>query len=355
MLIKKHNILKRLELKMKVSVFYLSLFILPISAMAIDKNNFRLVIHGGAGDIISKSVSYDIQKEHEAKLTEALQAGYDILSKGGDSLDAVQAAVIIMEDSPLYNAGRGSSLTVDNKVELDASIMEGRDHKAGAVAGVSNIKNPIMAAYKVMTKSPYVMMGGVGAEQFAQSEGLDIVDPSYFIIESRIEQLKKVKEISHKIDQEKGVDAALYQDPLMYDYKYGTVGAVAVDIRGNLAAATSTGGSTNKHYGRIGDSPIIGAGTYADNNTIAISTTGLGEVFIRALAAYDVAAQIKYRNTPLAEAAVNTLNSVKDMGGSGGIIAVDNQGNFVMQFNTKGMFRGTIGPDGVPQVAMFGP
>lgn len=342
------------SLKYQTNVFLLLaiIFVFPSEA---QQNNFRLVIHGGAGDITSKLVSPEIQKEHEAKLTEALQAGYDILSKGGDSLDAVQAAVIIMEDSPLYNAGKGSSLTVDNKVELDASIMDGRDHKAGAVAGVSKIKNSIMAAYKVMTKSPYVLMGGVGAEQFAAAEGLDIVDPSYFIIESRIEQLKRVKEISHKIDQEKGIDAALFQDPLMYDYKYGTVGAVAVDIRGNLAAATSTGGSTNKHYGRIGDSPIVGAGTYADNNTIAISTTGLGEVFIRAVAAYDVAAQIKYRDTPLAEAAMNTLNSVKDMGGSGGIIAVDNKGNFVMQFNTKGMFRGTIGSDGIPQVAMFGP
>ncbi len=331
------------------------LFIFFTSVGLSEENNFRLVIHGGAGDITEKLISPEQKKEHEAKLTEALQAGYDILSKGGDSLDAVQAAVIIMEDSPLYNAGKGSSLTVDNKVELDASIMDGRDHKAGAVAGVSKVKNPIMAAYKVMTKSPYVLMGGVGAEQFAAAEGLDIVDPSYFVIESRVEQLKRVKEISHKIDQEKGVDAALYQDPLMYDYKYGTVGAVAVDIRGNLAAATSTGGSTNKHYGRIGDSPIVGAGTYADNNTIAISTTGLGEVFIRAVAAYDVAAQMKYRDTPLAEAAMNTLNSVKDMGGSGGIIAVDNKGNFVMQFNTKGMFRGTIGSDGIPQVAMFGP
>ncbi|WP_336194114.1 isoaspartyl peptidase/L-asparaginase [Providencia stuartii] len=320
-----------------------------------NQSDIRLVIHGGAGDITEKLMSPERQKEHEAKLTEALQAGYNILSKGGDSLDAVQAAVIIMEDSPLYNAGKGASLTVDNKVELDASIMDGRDHKAGAVAGVSKVKNPIMAAYRVMTKSPYVMMGGVGAEQFAQAEGLDIVDPSYFIIESRVEQLKKVKEISHKIDQEKGLDAALYQDPLLYDFKYGTVGAVAVDSRGNLAAATSTGGSTNKHYGRIGDSPIVGAGTYADNNTIAISTTGLGEVFIRSVAAYDVVAQIKYRDTPLAEAAMNTLNTVKGMGGSGGIIAVDNKGNFVMQFNTKGMFRGTIGSDGTPQVAMFAP
>lgn len=211
------------SLKYQTNVFLL-LAIIFVFPSAAQQNNFRLVIYGGAGDITSKLVSPEIQKEHEAKLTEALQAGYDILSKGGDSLDAVQAAVIIMEDSPLYNAGKGSSLTVDNKVELDASIMDGRDHKAGAVAGVSKIKNPIMAAYKVMTKSPYVLMGGVGAEQFAAAEGLDIVDPSYFIIESRIEQLKRVKEISHKIDQEKGIDAALFQDPLMYDYKYGTVG-----------------------------------------------------------------------------------------------------------------------------------
>ena len=250
---------------------------------------------------------------------------------------------VAIEDSPLYNAGKG------------ASIMDGRTHKAGAVAGVSNIKNPILAAYKVMTKSPYVMMGGVGAEEFAKSEGLEIVDPSYFITEFRSEQLKKAKEISHKIEQEKGIEAALFVDPLMYDYKYGTVGAVAIDIKGNLAAATSTGGSTNKHYGRIGDSPIIGAGTYADNNTIAISTTGLGEVFIRSVAAYDVTAQIKYRELPLAEAAINTLNTVRDMGGSGGIIAIDKDGNYIMQFNTQGMFRGTIGYDGIPQIAIYGP
>lgn len=335
-----------------IVIFLFLLFVTPF--VFAENNYFRLVIHGGAGDITEQNISEELKKEHEKKLTEALQAGYTILSQGGDSIDAVQAAVMVMEDSPLYNAGKGASLTVDNKVELDASIMDGRDHKAGAVAGVSHIRNPIMAAYKVMTKSPYVMMGGIGAEEFAQAEGLDIVEPSYFIIESRTEQLKKVKEISQKVEQEKGVNAALYQDPLMYDYKYGTVGAVAVDIRGNLAAATSTGGTTNKHYGRIGDSPIIGAGTYADNNTIAISTTGLGEAFIRTVAAYDVAAQIKYRQTPLAEAAKNTLNSVQEMGGAGGMIAVDNKGNFIMQFNTKGMFRGTIGQDGVPQVAIYG-
>ncbi|MER5139646.1 isoaspartyl peptidase/L-asparaginase family protein [Providencia stuartii] len=342
----------------KILALFLSFFILlfPFSfAMSQQNNNFRLLIHGGAGDITEKSLIPQLQKEHELKLKEALQAGYEILSKGGDSIEAVQAAVIIMEDSPLYNAGKGASLTTDNKVELDASIMDGRDHTAGAVVGVSNIKNPIIAAYKVMTKSPYVMMGGTGAEQFAKAAGLELVDPSYFIIESRLEQLKKVKEISHKIDQEKGLNAALFEDPLLYDYKYGTVGAVAVDSRGNVAAATSTGGSTNKHYGRIGDSPIIGAGTYADNNTVAISTTGLGEVFIRGVAAYDVVAQIKYSNTPLAEAVMNTLNSVKNMGGTGGIIAIDSKGNFVMQFNTKGMFRGTIGQDGIPQVAIFGP
>ncbi|MEQ5322472.1 isoaspartyl peptidase/L-asparaginase [Providencia rettgeri] len=342
--------------KLSTFLFFILYFLFFFSSLAFSKSdtNFRLVIHGGAGDITERLLTLELQKEHEEKLKEALQAGYSILAQGGDSIDAVQAAVIVMEDSPLYNAGKGASLTTDNKVELDASIMDGRDRKAGAVAGVSNVKNPIMAAYKVMTKTPYVMMGGTGAEQFAKSEGLDIVDESYFITEKRSEQLKKVKEISRKLDQEKGINASLFIDPLMFDYKYGTVGAVAVDSRGNVAAATSTGGSTNKHYGRIGDSPIIGAGTYADNNTVAISTTGLGEVFIRGVAAYDVVAQMKYGNTPLAEATMNTLNSVKDMGGTGGIIAVDNKGNFVMQFNTKGMFRGMIDQDGVSQVAMFG-
>ncbi|WP_171830877.1 isoaspartyl peptidase/L-asparaginase family protein [Providencia stuartii] len=337
------------------NIFVNSIFIylfLFSGAWAKDAS-FRLVIHGGAGDINEQNISAEFKKEHEIKLTEALQAGYDILSKGGDSIDAVQAAVIVMEDSPLYNAGKGASLTTDNKVELDASIMDGRTRKAGAVAGVSNVKNPIMVAYKVMTKTPYVMMGGVGAEQFAKSEGLDIVDPSYFMTEQRIEQLNKVKEISRKIDHEKGANASLFVDPLMYDYKYGTVGAVAIDIRGNLASATSTGGSTNKHYGRIGDSPIIGAGTYADNNTIAISTTGLGEVFMRSVAAYDVAAQIQYKGVSLSDATTNTLNTVSALGGTGGIIAIDKNGHFIMQFNTKGMFRGTIAEDGIPQVSIL--
>lgn len=350
-----NNLAKKIKsTKYTFSIIFLSTIIFSSSTTA-QKNNFRLVIHGGAGDITEKLLSPELQKEHEEKLKEALQAGYTILAQGGDSVDAVQAAVIVMEDSPLYNAGKGASLTTDNKVELDASIMDGRTRKAGAVAGVSNVRNPIMAAYRVMTKSPYVMMGGAGAEQFAKSEGLDIVDPSYFITEKRAEQLKKVKEISHKIDQEKGINAALFVDPLMFDYKYGTVGAVAIDKKGNLASATSTGGSTNKHYGRIGDSPIIGAGTYADNNTIAISTTGLGELFIRSVAAYDVAAQIKYKGITLSEASTNILNTVHNMGGAGGLIAIDKDGNYVMDFNTKGMFRGTIAQDGVPFVEIYGP
>ncbi|ELX8379860.1 isoaspartyl peptidase/L-asparaginase family protein [Providencia vermicola] len=344
---KKLNLFKYISGSILLSAILLAF---PSSA---QKNNFRLVIHGGAGDITEQHITIEQKKAHEEKLTEALQAGYGILAQGGDSVDAVQAAVIVMEDSPLYNAGKGASLTTDNKVELDASIMDGRTRKAGAVAGVSNVKNPIMAAYKVMTKTPYVMMGGVGAEQFAKSEGLDIVDPTYFMTEQRVEQLNKVKEISRKIDHEKGANAALFVDPLMYDYKYGTVGAVAIDTRGNLASATSTGGSTNKHYGRIGDSPIIGAGTYADNKTIAISTTGLGEVFMRSVAAYDVAAQIQYQGLPLSEAGMNTLNTVRNLGGTGGLIAIDKNGNFIMQFNTKGMFRGTIAEDGIPQVAIF--
>jgi beta-aspartyl-peptidase (threonine type) len=258
-----------------------------------------------------------------------------------------------MEDSPLFNAGKGAVFTHEGKNEMDASIMDGSNRKAGAVAGVTNIKNPINAAYAVMTKSPHVMMVSKGAEQFAAEQGLEIVDPSYFRTDFRWQQLQKAKEKEKVVLDHDGKTAALFIDPMMYDYKYGTVGAVALDKNGNIAAGTSTGGMTNKRFGRVGDSPIIGAGNYADNNTVAVSATGSGEMFIRTATAHNIAAQVKYNKTPIDQAARNALDEVKELNGSGGVIVLDKTGNYAMEFNSEGMYRGTIGNDGKPQVAIY--
>ncbi|MFB0770615.1 isoaspartyl peptidase/L-asparaginase family protein [Proteus cibi] len=323
------------------------------SVFANTDSPIRLVIHGGAGTITKDTITPEQEKEYKEKLTEALNAGYAVLNSGGTSIEAVQKSINVMEDSPLFNAGKGAVFTHDGRNELDASIMDGKTRKAGAVAGVTTVKNPINAAIAVMEKSPHVMMVSNGADLFAKEQGLTIVDPSYFRTEHRWQQLQKAIEKEQVVLDHDGKTAALFVDPMMYDYKYGTVGAVALDQHGNLAAGTSTGGMTNKRYGRVGDSPIIGAGNYADNETVAVSATGSGEMFIRTLTAFNIAAQVKYKNLPLEEAAQNALDEVKAINGSGGVIVLDKTGNYTMSFNSEGMYRGTIGNDGKPVVAIY--
>jgi beta-aspartyl-peptidase (threonine type) len=290
-----------------------------------------IVIHGGAGTITRENMSPEKEKAYHEKLGEALDSGYAVLERGGKSIDAVIAAIKIMEDSPLFNAGKGAVFTHDGRNELDASIMDGGNLMAGAVAGVTTIKNPITAAHSVMQNSDHVMLMGRGAELFAEEQGLDIVSPSYFFDSIRYNQLLKA------LDSEKQNRAAANAG----DQKFGTVGCVALDQFGNLAAGTSTGGMTNKKYGRVGDSPIIGAGTYANNLTCAVSATGWGEYFIRLAVAHDVAALMEYTDLTVKAAADSVImKKLPRLGGDGGVIALDRQGNFSMTFCTAGMYRG---------------
>lgn len=318
-------------------------------------SKITLVIHGGAGTITRKSMTPEKEKAYKETLNKALQAGYAVLKKGGTSLDAVEATVRVMEDSPLFNAGKGAVFTNAGKNELDASIMDGKTLKAGAIAGVTTIKNPISTARMVMEKSEHVLMTGKGAEQFAKEKGAEIVDPSYFYTEQRYQQLQKIKqEEKTQLDHSEDKGSLDEEQPIFEGKKFGTVGAVALDQFGNLAAATSTGGMTNKRYGRVGDSPIIGAGTYADNQTCAVSATGHGEYFIRAVVAYDVAALMAYKGLPVKEAAEEVvMKKLVKMGGEGGIIALDKEGNIAMPFNSEGMYRGYIKADGTSEVLIY--
>jgi beta-aspartyl-peptidase (threonine type) len=279
---------------------------------------YGLVIHGGAGTITREKMSPEKEAEYRGKITEALTVGYEILEKGNSSLDAVEAVVRIMEDSPLFNAGKGAVFTNAGTNELDASIMDGSTLQAGAVAGVKTVKNPISAARKVMEKTWHVMLSGDGADHFAAEQGLEIVDNNYFYTERRWNALKKAQE----------------------EEKHGTVGCVALDKKGNIAAGTSTGGLTNKRWGRVGDTPIIGAGTYANNETCGVSGTGQGEYFIRGNIAYDVSALMIYRSLTVNDAAGQVIDKLSGRGGRGGLIAMDKNGNIAMSFNTEGMYRG---------------
>ena len=288
-----------------------------ISGPENDKIDFAIAIHGGAGTITRKNMTPEKESGYRSKLEEALNTGYSILEKGGLSLDAVEATIRIMEDSELFNAGKGAVFTNAGTNELDASIMDGSNLKAGAVAGVKTVKNPISAARKVMEETWHVMLSGDGADLFAKEQNLEIVDPIYFYTQRRWDSLKKIQ-----------------------SEKHGTVGCVALDKNGNLAAGTSTGGLTNKQWGRIGDSPIIGAGTYANNKTCAVSGTGQGEYFIRGNVAYDISAIMEYENLSVGKAARKVISKLSDLGGEGGVIAVDSHGNISMPFNTAGMYRG---------------
>lgn len=306
-----------------------------------------LVIHGGAGTITRASMSPEAEAQYRAALELALRTGQALLAKGSSSLDAVEATIRVLEDNPLFNAGKGAVFTHDGKNELDASIMDGRTKAAGAVAGVTIIRNPISAARAVMEKSEHVMMVGRGAELFATSVGLEIVDPQYFWTERRW------KSLQDELVKEQGKKPQASLDPPEIR-KFGTVGAVAVDRNGNLAAGTSTGGMTNKKYGRVGDAPIIGAGTYADNESVAVSGTGHGEFFIRWTVAYDIAALVKYRGMSVADAANEVIHKkLEPVKGEGGVIVLDAKGNFAMPFNSEGMYRGWIGADGVPHVLIY--
>ncbi|MEP0368089.1 MAG: isoaspartyl peptidase/L-asparaginase [Cyclobacteriaceae bacterium] len=304
----------------------------PKEEFAIGKK-VVLVIHGGAGNINRDRMTPESDSAYRAALELSLKEGYQILMNGGESCEAIIKAINLMEDNPLFNAGVGAVLTSEGENELDASIMRGSDKNAGAVAGVKTIKNPIDAAYSVMTSSEHVMFSGAGADRFAAEQGLETVDSGYFKTEKRIKSLERVQ----KLEKE-----------------HGTVGAVALDEFGNLCAATSTGGMTNKKWGRIGDSPIIGAGTYADNVTCGVSCTGHGEYFIRSVTAYDVSAMMEYKGYPIAQAADAVIQKTLNLGGTGGLIALDTAGNVAMPFSTTGMFRGYITEDGKVTVKIYG-
>jgi L-asparaginase / beta-aspartyl-peptidase len=285
-----------------------------------------IAIHGGAGVLRADKPG----ARHRGVLEQALDTGYQILKKNRSSLDAVAATVVVLEDSPLFNAGRGSSFNTDGEIEMDASIMDGAALRAGAVAAVRRIRNPVLAARAVMEKSRHVLLAGRGAERFARKQGLKLELAEYFHTEKRLRALRKK----------------------LHNY-HGTVGAVALDADGNLAAATSTGGYTGKMPGRVGDSPLIGAGTYADNRACAVSGTGLGEAFIRAAVAYDVCARMRYGGATLAAAAAAALKAVATLGADGGLIAVDRRGNVAMPFNSEGMFRACIDRGGRRRIAIF--
>lgn len=311
--------------------------------------NFGIVIHGGAGTIRKENMSDSLETAYNEKLEEAIRTGHEILANGGTALEAVQRTINVMEDSPLFNSAKGAVFTNEGKNELDASIMDGETLNAGAVAGVTNVKNPINLAYEVMVNSEHVLLSGRGAEQFAKEQGLEIVDPEYFYTEKRFKSMERARER----EKEKNNKTAFY-DPLIKDEKFGTVGCAALDKNGNLAAGTSTGGMTNKKYNRIGDAPIIGAGTYANNKTCAVSSTGWGEFFIRGVIAYDISAMMEYKDVSLQEAATEVIQKkLPELGGNGGIIAIDHQGNIAMEFNTAGMFRASMNKDGELKTGMY--
>ena len=303
-----------------------------------------LVIHGGAG-VIKHDMNPAREKAVRAALTQALQNGYAQLKAGKPAMDAVTAAITVLENDPNFNAGKGAVFTHDGKNELDAAVMDGYTLKAGAIAGVHRVKNPILLARAVMEKSQHVMLAGDGAEAFAKEAGIELVDPAYFRTEERWQQLQKALKEDAEHRQHEDVETAKH---------FGTVGAVALDAQGRLAAGTSTGGMTNKRWGRIGDSPLIGAGTYA-NNGCAVSGTGWGEFYIRTVAAHEICMRVTQMRVPLKRAAAEVINQeIPSMGGNGGAIALDAQGNVAMPFNTDGMFRGWIGEDGKPHVAIYG-
>ena len=301
-----------------------------------EQPEWRLVIHGGAGVILRENLTPEREAAYTAALETALEAGADVLRNGGSAVDAVQAAVIPMEDDPLFNAGHGAVFTAAAEHELDASIMSGAERDAGAVAGVKRVKNPILAARAVMDQSEHVMFAGAGADRFAESVGLELVDNTYFDTEGRRQSLERVLRERSRTDAD----------------RHGTVGAVAIDSEGNLAAATTTGGMTAKAAGRIGDSPLIGAATYAENGVCAVSATGHGEYFIRVAVAKTICARVELAGENIGAAAQSALDQVAELGGDGGVVVIGGNGQYEYVFNSKGMYRGMIDPDGM-ETAIF--
>ncbi len=313
-----------------------------------------IAIHGGAGAITRAAMSAEKEQQYRQQLHAIVTAGQQILATGGSALDAVTEAVRLLEECPLFNAGKGAVFTHQGTHELDASIMDGRTLDVGAVAGVNHIRNPILAARKVMENSPHVLFIGAGAEAFAAEQGLREVAPEFFSTPELWEQLQRALSSQQMVLDHDGAAQSHSDDPLDPDRKFGTVGAVALDLQGNLAAATSTGGMTNKQVGRVGDSPLVGAGCYANNETVAVSCTGTGEVFIRTLAAYDVSAQMEYGGRSLQQATANVIHDkVQELEGSGGLIAVDSHGNVALPFNSEGMYRGFAYVGGEVEVAIY--
>ncbi|MEO7962056.1 MAG: isoaspartyl peptidase/L-asparaginase [Ginsengibacter sp.] len=310
-----------------------------------------IAIHGGAGTIVKDDMTPELETAYRQALQEALDAGYGVLENGGTAVNAVKAAVVVLEDNPLFNAGKGSVFTKKGLNEMDAAIMDGYSLNAGAIAGVRNIRNPVELAEEVMLHSGHVFLSGKGANDFAIKQGIKLEPDDYFYSEYRYDQWREIRDsdlyqLDHKNDTLVG---------LMKDKKFGTVGAVACDEEGNIAAATSTGGMTNKRYGRIGDSPMIGVGTYANNKTCAVSCTGHGEIFIKAVAAYDVSCLMEYKNLSLQEACEEVvLKKLVAMNGEGGLIGIDSSGNVAMVFNSAGMYRATKNNSGENVVAIYG-
>jgi beta-aspartyl-peptidase (threonine type) len=341
---------------MKNLIALIALALLPAAAVAQDaappEPKWSIAIHGGAGTLNRDAMTPDKRAEYEAALQVALDAGAKVLAEGGSAMDAIKAAIIPMEDSPLFNAGKGAVFTWDGTNELDASIMDGRDRSAGAVAGVKTVKNPILLADSVRTASPHVMLMGAGAEAFAAEQGFAVTPPEYFATPFRREALERLK--AEKLSA------------LDVDHKFGTVGAVALDQNGNMAAGTSTGGMTGKRWGRVGDAPIIGAGTYADNRACAVSATGWGEYFLRVGVANAICTRLMLERRFQAEngyalpyeyaqtLATDVMDEVKDLGGDGGVILITPEGHAIFSFNTSGMYRGRATSDGVNEVAIFG-
>lgn len=317
---------------------------------------FKIVVHGGAGTIRKEDMTAELETAYISGLETALLAGYKVLEKGGNAVDAVRAATVSLEDNILFNAGRGSVFAKDGSQEMDASIMDGKTLKAGAVASVRNIRNPVELAYTVMTHSQHVMLNGPGAVAFAQLHGIKTEPDEYFYSEFRYRQWKQMQVTdAFALDHNVKLQAESQPgDSIQSEKKFGTVGAVALDVQGNIAAATSTGGMTNKQWGRIGDSPIIGAGTYANNKTCAISCTGHGEPFIRAITAYDVSCLMEYKGFSLHDAMYIVVHDkLLKMDGEGGMIGVDATGNAALMFNSEGMYRGVKGNDGVQEISIY--
>lgn len=353
------KLLKKLYMRKLLLIFSLFFFQNLLAQPPASKGKYVLVIHGGAGTILKSQMTPEKEKAYTESLNAALEKGQAVLEKGGTALDAVEAVVRSLEDNPLFNAGKGAVFTNEGKNELDAAIMDGRTLAAGSIAGVTTIRNPISTARAVMEKSPHVMMAGKGAEKFAAEQGQQIVDPAYFFTEDRWKGLLRAKQIDSlenlkQLDSSAKKSNSLLKQPENRDFKYGTVGAVALDKHGNLAAATSTGGMTNKKFGRIGDAPIIGAGTYANNKTVAISGTGWGEFFIRLVMAKSISDMMEFGKIDLKKAADEmVMKQLPALGGDGGLIAVDKDGNIAMPFCTEGMYRGFVKEGGERTVKIY--